>query len=57
MLRHKHIIELIGKNIEVYNTIGYSYNDAMNLAKDLIRKDLKEKTKIQEEKLDKILDF
>ncbi len=47
----------IGKNIEVYNTIGYSYNDAMNLAKDLIRKDLKEKTKIQEEKLDKILDF
>jgi len=47
----------IGKNIEIYNTIGYSYNDAMNLAKDFIRKDLEEKTKIQGEKLDKILDF
>jgi len=47
----------VGTNDEVFITIGYSYGDAVNLAKDIIREDLQKQTKIQEEKLDKILDF
>ena len=47
----------VGTNDEVFITIGYSYADAVKLAKDIIREDLQKQTKIQEEKLDKILDF
>lgn len=46
-----------GKNIEVFVTIGYNYADAVNMAKDIIRKGLKEKANVQSEKLDEILDF
>ena len=47
----------VGLNSEVYITIGYSYADAVNLAKDIIRVDLKDKADLQAEKLEKILDF
>ena len=47
----------MGKNIEVYLTIGYSYTDAMEMAKDMIRGELKNKAAIQSEQLDTILDF
>ncbi len=47
----------IGKNTEVFVTIGYSYDSAVEMAKDIIRNGLKEKTKVQSEKLNKILDF
>jgi len=47
----------VGLNSEVYITIGYSYADAVNLAKDIIRNDLKDKADLQAEKLEKILDF
>ncbi len=47
----------IGKNTEIFVTIGYSYDAAVEMAKDIIRKGLVEKTKVQSEKLDKILDF
>lgn len=47
----------IGTNIEVYVTIGYSYDVAIEMAKDIIRKELKEKTKMQSDKLDQLLDF
>ena len=45
------------KNSEVYVTVGYSYDSALEMAKDLIRKELKNKAKVQSEKIDKILDF
>jgi len=47
----------IGKNTEIFVTIGYSYDAAVEMAKDIIRKGLVEKTKVQSDKLDKILDF
>lgn len=47
----------IGKNSEVYVTIGYSYDSAVEMAKEIIRKELKNKANIQSEKVDKILDF
>lgn len=47
----------IGKNSEVYVTIGYSYNDAVKLAKDIIREELKKEAKMQADKMDAILDF
>lgn len=47
----------VGKNSEVYVTVGYSYYSAVEMAKDLIRKELKNKAKVQSEKIDKILDF
>lgn len=47
----------IGKNTEVFVTIGYSYAAAVEMAKDIIRKELKEKIKVKSDKLDKILDF
>lgn len=46
-----------GNNTEVYITLGYNYQSAMEIAKSYIRDDLKKKTKIQSDKLDKILDF
>jgi len=47
----------IGKNTEVFITIGYSYDAAVEMAKEIIRKELKEKAKVQSDKFDKILDF
>ena len=47
----------IGKNTEVFITIGYSYTAAVEMARSIIRKELKEKASIQAEQLDKILDF
>ena len=47
----------IGKNTEVFLTIGYSYSDAVKMAKDMIRGELKNKAAIQSEQLDAILDF
>lgn len=47
----------IGKNTEVFITIGYSYDAAVDMAKEFIRKELKEKAKVQSDKFDKILDF
>ena len=47
----------VGKNTEVYITIGYSYNDAMQLAKDIIKKELEADAKMQHKKLDEVLDF
>lgn len=47
----------IGKNMEVYITIGYSYTDAVNMAKDIIRTELKGKAALQSTQIDKILDF
>lgn len=47
----------VGKNSEVYVTVGYSYDSAVEMAKDLIRKELNDKAKVQSEKIDKILDF
>ena len=47
----------IGKNTEIFVTIAYSYDEAVNMAKDIIKKELKGKMKIQSEQLDTILDF
>lgn len=47
----------IGKNTEVFVTIGYSYEAAVEMSKNIIRKELKAKAKVQSEQLDKILDF
>jgi hypothetical protein len=47
----------IGKNTEVFITISYSYEDAVNTAKDLIRNEMKDKMKNQSKQLDIILDF
>lgn len=47
----------IGKNTEVFVTIGYRYDAAVEMAKDIIRKELKQKVKVQSEQLNKILDF
>lgn len=47
----------IGKNTEVFITIGYSYTDALEMAKNMMRDELKGKASIQAEQLDKILDF
>jgi len=47
----------VGKNSEVYITLGYSYNDAVKLAKDIIKEELEKEAKIQADKMDAILDF
>ena len=47
----------IDKNTEVFVTIGYNYKDAVEMAKDIIRGEMKEKTKVQSEQIDQILDF
>ncbi len=44
-------------NTEVFITIAYSYEKAIAMSKDVIRQELKEKTKLNAEALDKILDF
>ena len=47
----------IGQNTEVFVTLAYSYNEAVIMAKDILKKEMKGKMKIQSEQLDKILDF
>ncbi len=47
----------IGKNTEVFVTMAYSYAQAVNMSKDIIKKEMKGKMNIQSEKLDTILDF
>lgn len=47
----------IDKNTEVYVTLGYSYDAAIDLAKEKLRKELKVQGKVNAEKLDDILDF
>ena len=47
----------IGKNTEVYVTIGYSYQEAINMAKEMIREEMTKKADFNSEKLDQILDF
>lgn len=47
----------IGKNTEVTVTLGYSYETALEMAKNIIREELKAKATINSEQLDKILDF
>ncbi len=47
----------VDKNTEVFITIGYNYKDAVEMAKDIIRGEMKEKTKVQSEQIDQILDF
>ena len=47
----------IGKNTEVFVTMAYSYEEALNMAKDIIKKEMKDKMKVQSEQLDTILDF
>lgn len=47
----------IGKNTEVMVTLGYSYKTAIEISKSLLRKELKDKAKLNSEQLDKILDF
>ncbi len=47
----------IDKNTEVFVTLGYSYDAAMKLAKEKLRKELEAKGKAVSEKLDNILDF
>jgi len=48
---------LINKNTEVTVTLGYNYETAMEMAKNIIREEMKAKTKVNTEQLDKILDF
>jgi len=47
----------IDKNTEVTVTLGYSYETALELAKDKIRDELKAQGKVNAEKLDNLLDF
>lgn len=47
----------IDKNTEVAVTLGYSYETAMEMAKNDIRDALKAKSQVNAEQLDKLLDF
>lgn len=47
----------IGKNTEIFVTLAYSYDEAINMAKDILKKEMKEKMNLQSEQLDTILDF
>ncbi len=47
----------IGKNVEVNIRIAYSSEMAEQAAKKVLRKQLKEKTALQHEKLEKLMDF
>ena len=47
----------INKNTEVFVTMAYSYAEAVKMAKDIIKEEMKGKIKIQSEQLDTILDF
>ncbi len=47
----------IGKNTEVYVTVGYSYKEALNMAKEMIREEMSKKSDIHTDQLNKILDF
>jgi hypothetical protein len=47
----------IDKNTEVTVTLGYSYETALEMAKNKIRDELKAQGKVNAEKLDNLLDF
>lgn len=47
----------IDVNTEVTVTLGYSYETAIEMAKNNIRKELKAKGEVNEEQLDELLDF
>ncbi len=48
---------VIDKNTEVTVTIGYNYQTAIDMAKNVLRDEMKAKAKVNTEQLDKILDF
>lgn len=47
----------IDKNTEVTVTLGYNYETAIEMAKNILREEMKSKAKINADQLDKILDF
>jgi len=47
----------IDKNTEVTVTLGYNYKTAIEMAKNILREEMKTKAKVNAEKLDQILDF
>jgi hypothetical protein len=51
------IYKKMNKNVEVSVRIAYNSDMAVEAAKKIIRKELKEKTEILHEKLDKLMDF
>lgn len=51
------IYRKVGKNIEASIRIAYSSEMAEQAAKKVLRKELKEKTALQQEKLEKLMDF
>jgi hypothetical protein len=48
---------VIDKNTEVTVTLGYNYQTAIDMAKNVLREEMKAKAKVNAEQLDKILDF
>jgi hypothetical protein len=48
---------VIDKNTEVTVTLGYNYQTAIDMAKNVLRDEMKAKAKVNTEQLDKILDF
>ncbi|MCX6249472.1 MAG: hypothetical protein NTX61_01850 [Bacteroidetes bacterium] len=51
------IYRKVGKNIEVNIRLAYDFRSAKELAKKIIRKELEDKTKIIQDKLDGLMDF
>jgi hypothetical protein len=47
----------IDKNTEVTVTLGYDYATALEMAKNILREEMKDKAKVNAEQLNKILDF
>jgi len=47
----------IDKNTEVTVTLGYDYATALEMAKNVLREEMKDKAKVNAEQLNKILDF
>jgi hypothetical protein len=51
------IYKKIGKNVEANVRLAYDYQNAMEMAKKVIRKQLEEETKILQDKLDGLMKF
>lgn len=47
----------IDKNTEVTVTLGYNYQTAIDMAKNVLREEMKDKAHLNKEQLNKILDF
>jgi hypothetical protein len=47
----------IGKNVEANVRLSYDYQNAMEVAKKIIRKQLEKETKILQNKLDGLMNF